>query len=139
MLNGQDYCTTSCGIQETVNKLDTCTPRTIPTLDESTQFMNNVFTNVFPVVANLALAKSNWAELKNFWLIAMYNRYKFVQAIYAELTQKYQLVEYGRPSQSPQAPRIRARGGGLGSNGRVVFRSSYDEDSRCVYQLPTHC
>jgi hypothetical protein len=138
VLNGQDYCTTSCGIQEIVNKLGTCTPRTIPTLDEGTQFMSNVFNNAFPVVANLALAKSNWAELKSFWLIGMYSRYKFVQAIHAELIQKYQLVEFGRPGQSPQAPLVRARGG-LGSNGRVVFGDSDDEDSRCVLQLPTHC
>jgi len=133
VLNGQDYCTTSCGIHEKFHLLGVAHPRTIPTLAECIEGSTNHLHNGLPVVTNLELAKTNWTELKNFWLFSIYGHHKFVRAIHAELVQKYQLVEFRPCHQSPLMPLVRARGG-LAINGRATIydSGSDDEDSRYV-------
>jgi hypothetical protein len=139
VLNGQDYCTTSCGIHEEFNMLGVAHPRTIPTLAECIEGSKNHLHNGLPVVTNLELAKTNWTELKNFWLFSIYDHHKFVRAIHAELVQKYQLVESRPCHQSPLMPMVRARGG-LAINGRATFydSGSDDEDSRYVVLFTTY-
>ena len=67
-------------------------PRTIPTLAECIEGSTNHLHNGLPVVTNLELAKTNWTELKNFWLFSIYGHHKFVRAIHAELVQKLALA-----------------------------------------------